>query len=43
MTANNKLTLTGQGGSYLRVSGDKQEVERQIASIRAIRLRLITA
>jgi DNA invertase Pin-like site-specific DNA recombinase len=28
----NGLELTGTGGSYLRVSGDRQEVERQTAS-----------
>src|SRR5262249_39072967 len=29
---NGKLNLDGPGGSYLRVSGDKQETERQLAS-----------
>ena len=33
------LTLTGTGGSYIRVSGDKQEIERQLASIAAFEQR----
>jgi DNA invertase Pin-like site-specific DNA recombinase len=33
MATNNALELIGQGACYIRVSGDRQEVERQLASI----------
>jgi hypothetical protein len=33
------LHLDGNGGAYIRVSGDRQEVERQLASIAAFEKR----